>query len=297
MRFTKRLVGAFAVLALVAIVAATLAPVSLATKATPSVSLKAKPTTVKVGQTVTLSGTVNHAVANNRIVHLWLVQAKEVHPEGQRHDLQHGRLQVHGQGGGGRPGHSQGHLQGRHDHLQEQQGHGHDHEVTQGGRPGSALQTSSSWRLLRRPAIGFVNLASPSSTMVSSTGKSGRRPHSSLRATDRRSGRRHHDITFRHHDVTASPADVAAAGSGRPFAFSRGVDLSPRPRSGTECCLAPPRAARHGRGTIRAGAAARLPATATALAATGRMAAAGRMATTRRMAAPLKRPRWTECST
>ncbi len=77
MRFTKRLVGAFAVLALVAIVAATLAPVSLATKATPSVSLKAKPTTVKVGQTVTLSGTVNHAVANNRIVHLWLVQAKK----------------------------------------------------------------------------------------------------------------------------------------------------------------------------------------------------------------------------
>ncbi len=77
MRFTKRLVSAFAVLAVVAIVAATLAPVSLATKATPSVSLKAKPATVKVGQTVTLSGTVTNAVAKNRIVHLWLVQAKK----------------------------------------------------------------------------------------------------------------------------------------------------------------------------------------------------------------------------
>ena len=62
-----------AVLALVAIVTATLAPLALAAKAKPTVSLKAKPASIKIGKTVTFSGTVKHAVAKDTSVKLWLV--------------------------------------------------------------------------------------------------------------------------------------------------------------------------------------------------------------------------------
>jgi hypothetical protein len=73
----KRFGKVFGLLALVAIVMATFVPLALAAKAAPSVSLKAKPTSVKVGKTVTFSGTVKHAVAKDTTVKLWLVKAKK----------------------------------------------------------------------------------------------------------------------------------------------------------------------------------------------------------------------------
>jgi hypothetical protein len=73
----KRFGKVFGLLALVAIVSATFVPLALAAKAAPSVSLKAKPTSVKVGKTVTFSGTVKHAVAKDTTVKMWLVKAKK----------------------------------------------------------------------------------------------------------------------------------------------------------------------------------------------------------------------------
>ena len=77
MQVSKRLVGAATVLAAVAIVMAVLAPASLATKAKPSVSLRATPITLKVGQTVTFTGAVKHAVAGQRTVKLWVIGTKK----------------------------------------------------------------------------------------------------------------------------------------------------------------------------------------------------------------------------
>ena len=73
----KRFGKVFGLLALVAIVSASFVPLALAAKAAPSVSLKAKPTSVKVGKTVTFSGTVKHAVAKDTTVKMWLVKAKK----------------------------------------------------------------------------------------------------------------------------------------------------------------------------------------------------------------------------
>ena len=73
----KRFIRVFAVLTLVAIVSTPVVPLALAAKAKPSVSLKAKPASIKVGKTVTFSGTVKHAVAKDTIVKLWLVNAKK----------------------------------------------------------------------------------------------------------------------------------------------------------------------------------------------------------------------------
>ena len=73
----KRFIRVFAVLTLVAIVSATLVPLALAAKAKPSVSLRAKPASIKIGKTVTFSGTVKHAVAKDTVVKLWLVSAKK----------------------------------------------------------------------------------------------------------------------------------------------------------------------------------------------------------------------------
>ncbi len=71
-RFSRLL----AVLTAVAIVSAIVVPLALAATATPSLSLKAKPASIKVGETVTFSGTVQHAVARDTTVELWLVKAK-----------------------------------------------------------------------------------------------------------------------------------------------------------------------------------------------------------------------------
>ena len=106
----KRFSRVLGILALVAIVSMALVPLALATRATPSVSLKAKPATVRVGKIVTFTGTVKNAVT--------------------KHDLRHGHILVHGQGGQGRNVHPQGHLPGRHGHLQESQGQGHYHQVS-----------------------------------------------------------------------------------------------------------------------------------------------------------------------
>jgi len=76
MRSMKRLGRVLGVLAVVAIVVAALAPAGLAATLKPTVSLHATPTTVKVGKTVTFTGTVKHAVAGHEIVRLWLVGAK-----------------------------------------------------------------------------------------------------------------------------------------------------------------------------------------------------------------------------
>jgi len=76
MRSIKRLGGAIGMLAVVAIVVAALAPAGLAATVQPTVSLHATPTTVKVGKTVTFTGTVRHPVAGSRIVRLWVVGAK-----------------------------------------------------------------------------------------------------------------------------------------------------------------------------------------------------------------------------
>jgi hypothetical protein len=69
----KRFIVAFTVTALVA---AVLAPFALAATATPSVSLKAKPASLKVDKTVTFTGTVKNAVAKDKTVKLRLVSGK-----------------------------------------------------------------------------------------------------------------------------------------------------------------------------------------------------------------------------
>lgn len=73
----KRFSRVFLVSCVVAIVLAAFVPLALAAKAAPSVSLKAKPTSVKVGKTVAFSGTVKNAVAKDTTVKLWLVTAKK----------------------------------------------------------------------------------------------------------------------------------------------------------------------------------------------------------------------------
>ena len=73
----KRFSRLLAVLTAVAIVLTMVVPLALAAKATPSLSLKAKPASIKVGETVTFSGTVQHAVAKHTTVELWLVKAKK----------------------------------------------------------------------------------------------------------------------------------------------------------------------------------------------------------------------------
>ena len=73
----KRFSRVFGMLALVTIVSMALVPLALATRATPSVRLKAKPAAVKVGKIVTFSGTVKNAVAKDTTVKLWLVSSKK----------------------------------------------------------------------------------------------------------------------------------------------------------------------------------------------------------------------------
>jgi hypothetical protein len=73
----KRFSRVFLVSCVVAIALAAFVPLALAAKAAPSVGLKAKPTSVKVGKTVAFSGTVKNAVAKDKTVKLWLVKAKK----------------------------------------------------------------------------------------------------------------------------------------------------------------------------------------------------------------------------
>lgn len=73
----KRIRKAFVVFVLAAVALAAFAPFALAAKAAPTVSLKATPTSVKVGKTVTFSGTVKHPVAKDTAVVLRLVVAKK----------------------------------------------------------------------------------------------------------------------------------------------------------------------------------------------------------------------------
>jgi hypothetical protein len=73
----KRFSRVLGILALVAIVSMALVPLALATRATPSVSLKAKPATVRVGKIVTFTGTVKNAVTKDATVKLWLVSGKK----------------------------------------------------------------------------------------------------------------------------------------------------------------------------------------------------------------------------
>lgn len=62
-----------AVVALVAIVSVAVVPLALGAKAQPWVSLKIKPAAITIGEKVTFSGTVKHAVARDTTVKLWLV--------------------------------------------------------------------------------------------------------------------------------------------------------------------------------------------------------------------------------